>query len=361
MNSPLEHVDPPGDVHHEGNRLRAQHSDTAMKLGLFFDLRNPARWSRPWPHVYGAALELCEEAEQLGADAAWVTEHHDFADGYCPQPLTVLAAMAARTRRIRLGTGIILAALRHPRHLAEEAAIVDVLSDGRLELGIGAGYRREEYEMFGRDFGSRWTLTDNAALTVRELLWSDILDPPAVQTQLPIWMGYQGEQGARRAGRMGMGLLSLRPELLAPYYLGLDEGGHDRSVARLGGVVDIVLADDPERVAAIVAPHYAHQLNTYKRAKTPTGTPFAPLTEHDVLATLTHLSSPGLKVLDPGQASSHIKAITAGLPVAHLYFWASVSAMPEEIVQRHTQLLFSELRRELGREPGGNGPLANDR
>ena len=127
-----------------------------MKLGLFFDLRNPEPWARPWPELYGGTLDLLERAEELGCEAAWFTEHHRFADGYLPQPLTFLAAVAARTRTMRIGTAILLAALRPAPLVAEEAAVVDQLSGGRLELGIGAGYSTPEYELYDKDITRRY-------------------------------------------------------------------------------------------------------------------------------------------------------------------------------------------------------------
>ena len=69
-----------------------------MRIGISFDLRNPAQWFRPWDRHYGATLELIEEAERLGIDIVKFTEHHQFSDGYIPQPLTFMAAVAARTR-----------------------------------------------------------------------------------------------------------------------------------------------------------------------------------------------------------------------------------------------------------------------
>jgi alkanesulfonate monooxygenase SsuD/methylene tetrahydromethanopterin reductase-like flavin-dependent oxidoreductase (luciferase family) len=97
-----------------------------MHLGLFCDLRNPAQWRRPWADHYRQTLAWIRDAEHLGADAVWLTEHHFFDDGYLPQPLTLAAAIAAQTERVRIGTAIVLGALRHPLHLAEEAAIVDL-------------------------------------------------------------------------------------------------------------------------------------------------------------------------------------------------------------------------------------------
>ncbi|WP_239375380.1 LLM class flavin-dependent oxidoreductase, partial [Frankia sp. Cj5] len=76
-----------------------------MQVGLYFDLRNPPERRQDPTRLYGFTLEMCQEAERLGADSIWVTEHHLFDDDYLPQPLTFAAAIAARTNRVRIGTG----------------------------------------------------------------------------------------------------------------------------------------------------------------------------------------------------------------------------------------------------------------
>src|ERR1700694_4992398 len=111
-----------------------------MDVGIYFDLRNPPVWAADWSRLYGFSLELCEEAECLGCHSIWLTEHHLFDDGYLPQPLIMAAAIAARTSRVRIGTGILIAPLHHPVELAEQAAVVDIISSGRVDIGIGAGY-----------------------------------------------------------------------------------------------------------------------------------------------------------------------------------------------------------------------------
>lgn len=165
-----------------------------MKLGLYFDLRNPAPWARPWPEVYGRALDLVVEAERLGAASVWFSEHHLFADGYLPQPLTFAAAAAARTSRVRIGTAVLVAALRPAVLVAEEAAVIDQLSGGRLEMGIGAGYSIPEYELYNTDITKRYGLTDAAVAEIRRLLDGGIVTPPAAQNPFPLWLGYQGPQ-----------------------------------------------------------------------------------------------------------------------------------------------------------------------
>ncbi len=321
-----------------------------MKLGLYFDLRNPAPWARPWPEVYGRALDLVVEAERLGAASVWFSEHHLFADGYLPQPLTFAAAAAARTSRVRIGTAVLIAALRPAALVAEEAAVIDQISGGRLELGIGAGYSVPEYELYDTDITKRYGLTDAAVTEIRRLLDEGIVTPPAAQNPFPIWLGYQGPQGAKRAGRLGVGLLSLDRALLDPYREGLVEGGHDPATARTGGMLDIIVADDPEEAFERILPHYAHQLNSYRAAAVAGSGRDAPkeITVEKLRGGAAQKGQiPGLRVLTPTDAVAAIREATGGSPVEHVYLWASVAGMPDEIVERHVELTCTQVAPNL--------------
>ena len=321
-----------------------------MKLGLYFDLRNPAPWARPWPEVYGRALDLVVEAERLGAASVWFSEHHLFADGYLPQPLTFAAAAAARTSRVRIGTAVLIAALRPAALVAEEAAVIDQISGGRLELGIGAGYSVPEYEFYNADITKRYGLTDAAVTEIRRLLDEGIVTPPAAQNPFPIWLGYQGPQGAKRAGRLGVGLLSLDRALLDPYREGLVEGGHDPATARTGGMLDIIVADDPEEAFERILPHYAHQLNSYRAAAVAGSGRDAPkeITVEKLRGGAAQKGQiPGLRVLTPTDAVAAIREATGGSPVEHVYLWASVAGMPDDLVERHVELTCTQVAPNL--------------
>src|SRR5437870_4445132 len=115
-------------------------------IGLFTG-QIPSGSDRTFAEEYRDMLELVRRAEALGFDSAWVSEHHGTSDGYLPSLLTMLAAFAALTERIDLGTGGILTPLHDPLRLAEDAAVVDQLSGGRLILGLGLGWREEEFRM----------------------------------------------------------------------------------------------------------------------------------------------------------------------------------------------------------------------
>ena len=108
------------------------------------------------PKVYRDTLELFKVAEELGFDSGWVAQHHFASEhGRLPSPLVLLAAIAQRTQRISLGTGIIVLPQEAPLRLAEDAAVLDLLSHGRLELGLGAGFDPDTFAAFGREHDAR--------------------------------------------------------------------------------------------------------------------------------------------------------------------------------------------------------------
>jgi probable F420-dependent oxidoreductase len=167
--------------------------------------------------AFARTLEACERAEADGFDSVWLGEHHNSPVLY-PTPLVGLAAIAARTRRVRLGTGVLLLPLYHPVAVAEEGAMVDVISEGRLILGVGAGYAPEEFAAFGlsvKQRGSR--LEEGASLLGR--LWTEehvthqgrhfqvedvtVGPRPVQQPRPPIWFAGWTEPAIRRAARLG--------------------------------------------------------------------------------------------------------------------------------------------------------------
>ena len=316
-------------------------------VGVWFDLRNPPGWRQDPARLYGFTLELCEEAERLGADSVWFSEHHGFEDGYLPQPLTFAAAAAARTTRVRLGTGILVAPLRKTAQLAEEAAVVDIISGGRLDLGLGAGYRVPEFRLFGADVAARYRVLDQQVGELRRLWGDGGLTPAPVQERLPIWLGYQGPKGARRAGRMGEALLSAAASSWPPYRNGLAEGGHDEAVARMGGGVQAYVTDDPERDWPLVAPHIAYAQDSYRRYMAEgTGHPAPRPVDPERLRTRGPDAGPLSYFLfgTPEQIAAAIRAYTGDAPVQTVWLGASVAGLPHDLAVRHVQTICTRLR-----------------
>jgi alkanesulfonate monooxygenase SsuD/methylene tetrahydromethanopterin reductase-like flavin-dependent oxidoreductase (luciferase family) len=315
-----------------------------MRVGLYFDMRNPPAWRRPWTDLYQRTLEIIEEAERRGASSVWLSEHHFFEDGYLPQPLTMAAAVAARTGRVRIGTAVYLALLRRPVQLAEEAAIVDLVSDGRLDLGLGVGYRVPEFEAYGADIANRYQDFEALVPELRRL-WDGVVTPPPAQSPLPVWGGFQGPRGARMSGRLGIGLLVSDGRLYPPYLEGLEEGGHGSGAARMKGAVNMLVAEDPEAVWPAVKEHISYQWNSYRRYQVE-GTDSEPLPVVDPERWRQPRSDgrpPRFPVLTPPDAAAHVRAVVGDAPVEEIFVWASAGGMPDELVERHVELVCDEL------------------
>lgn len=120
-----------------------------MKLGMLHLFENPV--GKTEQQIVKEQMELMHEAENLGFDSVWPAEHHFSEYGYCASPQVSLAAVAARTRRIRLGTGVVVLPFHNPVRVAEDFAFLDLMSDGRVDLGVGRGYQPLEFRGFGLD------------------------------------------------------------------------------------------------------------------------------------------------------------------------------------------------------------------
>lgn len=169
---------------------------------------------------YRLAIEQIRHAEALGYDSAWVAQHHfDGAEGGLPAPLVFLAAAAQATDTIRIGTGIITIAMEEPVRLAEDAAVLDALSGGRLELGFGSGGTPTAFPAFGADFADRHAHFDDrlaifdAALAGRGVRGTDrAIYPPAGDLVDRTWFATFTSPLAERAGREGRGLMLSRTQ-----------------------------------------------------------------------------------------------------------------------------------------------------
>lgn len=189
---------------------------TAKRIGFFTRLLDDASPAER----YRLALEQIIRAEELGFDSAWVAQHHfNAAEGGLPSPLVFLAHVAARTSRIRLGTGIITLPLEDPLRVAEDAAVLDLLAGGRLEVGVGTGGTPSAFTAFGRFSDERRELfADNLQLITeawggKELGASaDRLYPGAPQLLDRLWQATFSVSGGERAGRAGDGVMLSRTQ-----------------------------------------------------------------------------------------------------------------------------------------------------
>ncbi|HLW72181.1 MAG TPA: LLM class flavin-dependent oxidoreductase [Candidatus Binataceae bacterium] len=234
-----------------------------MNFGLLMAFRNPPP-GVPFTEIYRKHLELAEEAEALGYDTLWLTEHHFVDDGYSPSLLPIAAALAARTKKIRIGTFVILLPLHNPIRVAEDAATADVISNGRIDLGFGQGYRVPEFSGFNISRKERGARLEENTEIVRRLFTEQNLSfqgrfnrisgatlmPPAVQRpHPPIWLAARGPKSIARAARNGYHLMGTGGvDQQQTYDAALRESGRDPADFNIAQLRTVFVA--PRRAAA---------------------------------------------------------------------------------------------------------------
>ncbi|HNM85395.1 MAG: LLM class flavin-dependent oxidoreductase [Mycobacterium sp.] len=182
-----------------------------------FDMRTPAAGA-PTTALYGTALDMCAWAETRGAALAVLSEHHATEDGHLPSPLILASAIAARTSTLNILVAAAVLPFYHPVRLAEDMAVLDNLSNGRVHYAFGIGHRPEEYAHFGVDVHRRGRIADeNLALLLR-LLTGEPVDvdgrrihvtpAPATKGGPRIMIAGGSTAAARRAGRHGLGFIA---------------------------------------------------------------------------------------------------------------------------------------------------------
>jgi alkanesulfonate monooxygenase SsuD/methylene tetrahydromethanopterin reductase-like flavin-dependent oxidoreductase (luciferase family) len=252
-----------------------------MNFGLMFDFRNPAPWRRGYPEFYRAQLDEIVRAEELGYDDVWLTEHHFVEDGYNPAVLPVAAAVAVRTSRIRIGTFVLLMPFHNPVRLAEDAIAIDLLSNGRFDLGVGQGYRAEEFAALNQPRSQRTSrMAEGIDLVHRLFTQTDVsfagkytqvtnmtLYPRPVQSGgPPIWLGCRTAKATERAARMGFHLMAtLGPDPAIPYRAALTAHGRDAQSYNIAQLRAVYVAPTADQAWADAAPHLHYMMVMYAK------------------------------------------------------------------------------------------------
>ncbi len=245
---------------------------------LRFDMRAPTNASTPIGDLYDAALEMSEWAERHGALSIVVSEHHASPDGYLPAPLVLASAIAARTSTVPVLVAALLVPLHDPVRLAEDMAVLDVISHGRVAYVAGLGYRPEEYAMFGRSLAGRGDRMDEC-LTVLQRAWSgevfDYNGRPVHVTPAPVTPGgppmmYGGGSpaAARRAARFGLGFFAQTwaDGLETTYQEECRRLGREPGmcvVPARGGATSVFVAEDVDRAWDRLGPYLLHDARMY--------------------------------------------------------------------------------------------------
>jgi alkanesulfonate monooxygenase SsuD/methylene tetrahydromethanopterin reductase-like flavin-dependent oxidoreductase (luciferase family) len=243
-------------------------------FGIRFDMRNPDFSGVTMAERYAAALDMAEWADRLGGVYWGLSEHHASADGYLPSPLPLAAAAAARTTNIRIAINAIPAPFHDPLRLAEDIAVVDQLSEGRLDIALVGGYVLDEFAMFGVEPSERPKRMTELVNTLKQA-WSGEpfeyrgrtvrVTPTPFQPGGPkLTLGGSSEGAARRAARLGDGFMPSEPHFWEHYR---DEclqlGKPDPGPGYAGDTRVVYVGADVDKTWDQVGRYFLHETNAY--------------------------------------------------------------------------------------------------
>ena len=242
-----------------------------MQLIMVHDLATPD-FGTPRGELYAAMLDQCAWADEVGFDVIALGEHHGSEDGYDPSPVVVAAAVGARTGRIQIRTSVLLAPLYDPVKLAEDLAVASLVCGGRLEAGLGAGYRPSEYEAFGQRMEDRWERMGEIVAFLRQAWTGEPFEwrgrrihvTPRPMPPPPIILGGAYPRSARRAAQIADGWLPRTADLWEPYRNEcIRLGRPDPGPYPEQGPVFLHVSHDPEKDWQRIAPHAVRMAEEY--------------------------------------------------------------------------------------------------
>ena len=241
-----------------------------MKFGLLHFFEHPAG-GKSERQIVREQFESMRLAEEMGFDAIWAPEHHFTEYGFCASPMVTLAALASVTTRIRLGSGVVVLPFNDPVRVAEEGAMIDLISDGRLELGVGRGFQPVEYRGFAADQAKSREVFDEA-LQIIVRAWTNgqagfkgvhfdipehaVRPMPLQKPHPPIWVAAISDDTYTLAGKAGFNLLcslvygfksDYTGQLLSTYRDNLLAHGYNPAERQVGALCMVYCADSTEQ------------------------------------------------------------------------------------------------------------------
>lgn len=322
------------------------------------------------PDLDGSVVEFyqtmfgqMEEMDRLGYDHVWVTEHH-FAmyGGTLPHPPTFLAAVARTTKRIRLGVAINVLPLHNPLDVAESYAMVDVISNGRLEFGVGKGSEAHEYKKFGAD-QSEATGRMYEGVKVMLQAWSDdavnftgeyfnyqnvpVYPKPMQRPHPPIWVGCaRTEDSFRWAGENGFHLMTLPylyrdaqmlPSFVKTYRDGLARAAHDPMANEILGKFHIYVSSSLDQAMEEAGPYITSYYDVH-RAADPNRKEQGFLVQRD---TKTQLEQGFVLAGDPERVADSIRKWSDAIGLTTISGTFHFGGMPQDMAMKNIRL-FAE-------------------
>jgi len=326
-----------------------------VKFGWMVDFRNPPQWRQPPARLYADTIDFIAWTESLGFEGVWLCEHHGIeGDDYPPSPLMINAAIASRTKTMRLGTGVALAPFYHPVRLAEDMAVLDVLSDGRAEISLGLGYLPHEAAAYGFDFKSRGRRT-NEMLQIIKRLWAGeevtwkseffdlekarIFPLPVQKPGIPVYTGALAEVGYRRTAMYADGYCG-PIENYPAYVEALVAAGKTEADARVNMVsaydMWTYVSEDPEAALEEIAPHAHYFWEVYAEWQKGHAWGLQSMSYEDFK------KSGFVKVFTPEDAIEHFKIRLAIAPMDSFVFTVP-TGMPVSKFRKYAELLATKV------------------
>ncbi|HXG03871.1 MAG TPA: LLM class flavin-dependent oxidoreductase [Candidatus Binatia bacterium] len=310
-------------------------------------------------HFYREALEEVVRAEELGFDSVWMEEHHAVTDHYWPSPLTVLAGFATRTSRLRLGTDILVAAFYHPVRLAEDVAMLDVISGGRFTLGIAIGYKPDEFALYGVELAKRgarfeeqfhimtglWT-ENRLSFQGRYYTVEGRIEPrPVTKPHPPVWIGGWGELTLKRAATLADNWIPGPTADLARLLVGKRQflenrraAGRTEPITEWPLTRDVIIADTDAEARELAERHI---MVAYRREYA--GGWRHPFIDASVATDLDRLMADRFIIGGPEQCIAQIRRFVEQYGMTHLICRTFFPGMPHRHIMRELELLAHEV------------------
>jgi len=243
-------------------------------FNLRYDLRRPPFATATASELARTAIEQCEWADRLGFTSVTLSEHHGSPDGYTPSPMVLGGAIAARTHQLRILLAALIVPLHDPLRLAEDIAMLDVISNGRVIPLVSAGYVETEFTAFGKKLSDRKQVMDEImpflekAFTGKPFEWKGrtvrVTPRPVQRPRPPIFVGGASKAAARRAARTADHFIPTTPALFDFYREERKKlGKSDPGPLSKGTGNFLWVAEDPDAAWEVIAPHAMHETNAY--------------------------------------------------------------------------------------------------
>jgi alkanesulfonate monooxygenase SsuD/methylene tetrahydromethanopterin reductase-like flavin-dependent oxidoreductase (luciferase family) len=251
-----------------------------VKFGYLFDFRQPPELLKmSTQDFYAAMFHQAAYLDQAGFDTIWITEHHCTDDGYLAAAMPMMAALAAKTKQAKIGSYVILAPFYHPLRLAEDTALIDVISNGRLRLGIGLGYRGEEFEAFQTPKNERLGRTLETVEILKKAWTGErfsfagkyftikdarVLPKPISQPYPELLWGGMAPKAIGRGAKLDMGFAcNLGAKEIKLYHDALRELGKDPAAYSIVNSRLVFVADSEEQAWETIKPYLMYQMALY--------------------------------------------------------------------------------------------------